>query len=75
MKEAMRYIHPLAEYIVVFDADFVPPTNILRQFIHQFRLHEKDVKPVAAVQGYQLHYLNRNENWITKGVRAEFSGS
>lgn len=75
LKEAMRYMHPLAEYIVVFDADFVPPANILRQFIQKFRLHEKDTKPVAAVQGYQLHYLNRNENWITKGVRAEFSGS
>ena len=75
LKEAMKFMHPLAEYIVVFDADFVPPANILRQFIHQFRLHDKDVKPVAAVQGYQLHYLNRNENWITKGVRAEFSGS
>ncbi len=75
LKEAMKYMHPLAEYIVVFDADFVPPTNILRQFIHQFRLYGQDQKPVAAVQGYQLHYLNRNENWITKGVRAEFSGS
>ncbi len=75
LREAMKYIHPLTEYVVVFDADFVPPTNILRQFIQQFRLHEKETKPVAAVQGYQLHYLNRNENWITKGVRAEFSGS
>lgn len=75
LKEAMRFMHPLTEYIVVFDADFVPPANILRQFIYQFKLYEKDSKPVAAVQGYQLHYLNRNENWITKGVRAEFSGS
>lgn len=72
---AMKYIHPLTQFIVVFDADFVPPSNILRQFVHQFRLHEKDPKPIAAVQGYQLHYLNRNENWITKGVRTEFSGS
>ena len=75
LQEAMKFIHPLTEYVVVFDADFVPPTNILRQFIYQFRIHEQDTKPIAAVQGYQLHYLNRNENWITKGVRAEFSGS
>jgi len=75
LQQAMKYIHPLTQFIVVFDADFVPPANIIRQFIHQFRLHEQDKKPVAAVQGYQLHYLNRNENWITKGVRAEFSGS
>ena len=71
----MKYIHPLTEYVVVFDADFVPPANILKQFIHQFKLHENETKPVAAVQGDQLHYLNRNENWITKGVRAEFSVS
>lgn len=75
LRQALDYIHPLTEYVVVFDADFVPPADILRQFVHQFRLHQQDSKPVAAVQGYQLHYLNRNENWITKGVRAEFSGS
>jgi len=75
LEEAMKYIHPLTEYIVVFDADFVPPANILVQFIHQFHIHSKESKPVAAVQGYQLHYLNRNENWVTKGVRTEFSGS
>jgi hypothetical protein len=30
---------------------------------------------IAAVQGYQLHHLNKRENWITKGVRTEYSGS
>jgi len=29
----------------------------------------------VAVQGYQLHSLNQGENWLTAGVRAEFSGS
>lgn len=29
----------------------------------------------VAVQGYQLHSLNRSENWLTQGIRAEFSGS
>lgn len=75
LQKAIKYLHPQTEFIVVFDADFVPPPNILRQFVNHFRLHQFDAKPVAAVQGYQLHYLNRNENWITKGVRAEFSGS
>lgn len=75
LQKAIKYLHPHTEFIVVFDADFVPPSDILRQFINHFRLHQFDAKPVAAVQGYQLHYLNRNENWITKGVRAEFSGS
>ncbi|MDE3111880.1 MAG: glycosyltransferase [Chloroflexota bacterium] len=30
---------------------------------------------LAAVQGYQWHMLNASENWITKGIRTEFSGS
>jgi len=29
---------------------------------------------IGVVQGYQLHLLNKNENWITKGIRCEFSG-
>lgn len=29
----------------------------------------------VAVQGYQLHSLNQNENWLTAAVRAEYSGS
>ncbi len=29
---------------------------------------------IGVVQGYQLHHLNKNENWITKGIRCEFSG-
>ncbi len=75
LEKAIEYMHPLTEYVVVFDADFVPPPNIIKQFIAQWGLYLDEEKPIAAVQGYQLHYLNRNENWITKGVRAEFSGS
>jgi len=30
---------------------------------------------LAAVQGYQWHYLNKSQNWITRGVRAEYSGN
>ena len=32
-------------------------------------------REIAAVQGYQLHTLNISENWITRGVRAEYSGN
>jgi len=31
--------------------------------------------PIAAVQGYQWHVLNKSENWITRGVRTEYAGS
>jgi len=30
---------------------------------------------LAAIQGYQWHYLNKSENWLTEGIRAEYSGS
>jgi len=75
LQQALRYMHPDTEYVVVFDADFVPPPDILRRFISEFDARRGKGKPVAAVQGYQLHHLNKNENWLTKGVRAEFSGS
>lgn len=32
-------------------------------------------REIAAVQGYQLHTLNSSENWMTRGVRAEYSGN
>ncbi len=35
----------------------------------------RDDDRVAAVQGYQWHILNASENWITRGVRVEYSGS
>jgi len=78
LAEALRHMDPRAEYIMVFDADFIPPPDIIRQFLVYFEDRnesEGDGQRVAAVQGYQLHHLNKRENWITRGVRAEFSGS
>lgn len=75
LQAAQRYMHPLCKFVMVFDADFVPPPTIIRDFLGHFKKVENVGKPVAAVQGYQLHYLNKTENWVTKGVRAEFSGS
>jgi cellulose synthase/poly-beta-1,6-N-acetylglucosamine synthase-like glycosyltransferase/CheY-like chemotaxis protein len=39
--------------------------------------HELELidESLAVVQGYQWHVLNASENWITRGVRTEFSGS
>jgi cellulose synthase/poly-beta-1,6-N-acetylglucosamine synthase-like glycosyltransferase len=50
--------------VMVFDADFVPPSNLMSRFVERFRDGE-----VVAVQGYQRHDLNADENWVTKGVR------
>ena len=119
--KATNYMNPKAKYAVVFDADFIPPPDILRRFLwyfegqdgngdngyanpangngHRFaddvlRYYENgqngrngngdelldrvddwfERRKIGVVQGYQLHHLNKNENWITKGIRAEFSG-
>jgi cellulose synthase/poly-beta-1,6-N-acetylglucosamine synthase-like glycosyltransferase len=49
---------------MVFDADFVPPSDLMSRFVERFRDGE-----AVAVQGYQRHDLNVDENWVTKGVR------
>ena len=68
LNEALRHTDPRAEYICVFDADFVPPPDIIRKMLLYFTNDR-----VAAVQGYQRHVLNCSENWITRGVSAGFS--
>jgi len=106
LNEALRHMDPRAKYVMVLDADFIPPPDIVRQFLAYFEmwnggngpngnskphnggLNKGDFeniskklevwhrnKEVAAVQGYQWHYLNSSENWLTRGVRTEFSGS
>ncbi|TMG55933.1 MAG: glycosyltransferase, partial [Chloroflexi bacterium] len=95
LQEALRRMNPRTEYVMIFDADFVPPADAIWHFLDYFgRLakakngngngHAKNGNGhgaptngdrLAVVQGYQWHMLNASENWITKGVRAEFAGS
>jgi len=112
LNEALKRMDPRAEYVMVFDADFVPPSDIIQQFLPYFgnntngnhngnnhlngnhsngndrtvskdeyqRIIEKleqwyQKRELAVVQGYQWHYLNAGENWLTKGIRAEYSSS
>ena len=87
LNEALNHTSPRAEYVVVLDADFVPEPDILKRFLAYFNKHgaNGDGGPngtgrygggrLAAVQGYQWHTLNRSENWLTRGVSCEFSGS
>jgi len=121
LQNATKYMNPKAKYVVIFDADFIPPPDILKRFLWYFQREidgiyqgpiEKKIgikhrygndypklfrdvegnlkgqnkklldrvdnwyiqRKIGVVQGYQLHHLNKNENWITKGIRAEFSG-
>ncbi|UCF60250.1 MAG: DUF2341 domain-containing protein, partial [Anaerolineaceae bacterium] len=87
---AVQRMDPRTEFVAVFDADFVPPPDILHQFLAYFyglngsngnhisedatHVSLADDK-VAVVQGYQWHMLNASENWITRGIRTEYSGS
>ncbi|UCH57348.1 MAG: glycosyltransferase, partial [Candidatus Bathyarchaeota archaeon] len=112
LQKAVEYMDPRTEYIVVFDADFIPPSDILRKFLWYFEGGDRNghdenghrftdeilnhyvssngegsgedifnkveewymKRRIGVVQGYQLHHLNKNENWITKGIRCEYSG-
>src|SRR3989338_4173409 len=91
LQKALEHTDGRAEYICVFDADFVPFPDTVEQFVKTFQVlnandnaNEKarmDANElmgnsrVAAVQGYQWHVLNKSENWITRGVRTEYAGS
>jgi cellulose synthase/poly-beta-1,6-N-acetylglucosamine synthase-like glycosyltransferase len=57
-------LHPRSTHVIVFDADFVPPPDIVVRFLKHFENPD-----VNAVQGYQKHDLNETENMITRAVR------
>jgi len=78
--QAAKLMDERAEFVVVFDADFVPYPDTLELFLKYFKAQnqmKEDYKQsnVAVVQGYQWHVLNKSENWITRGVRSEYAGS
>lgn len=60
----LDHTDPRSTHVLVFDADFVPPSDLVDRFLARF-----NNDGIAAVQGYQRHDLNAEENWITKGVR------
>jgi cellulose synthase/poly-beta-1,6-N-acetylglucosamine synthase-like glycosyltransferase/transposase len=80
LQEALKHTDKQAEFICVFDADFVPYPDTLDLFLKYFKVQNNmsenyKKSDVAAVQGYQWHVLNKSENWITRGVRSEYAGS
>jgi len=64
----LDHLDPRSTHVIVFDADFVPPNDLVSRFLARFEDEE-----VAAIQGHQRVDLNAEENWITKGVRVWFS--
>lgn len=82
LSDALKKTDPRAEFVVVFDADFIPYPDTITQFLKYFKavngnLNSQTIQNTkqVAVQGYQWHVLNKSENWITRGVRTEYSGS
>ncbi len=80
LKEAIKQTDPRTEFIIVYDADFVPAPGSIKSFLKEFFIQngntfslDKD-KNLAAVQGYQWHVLNKDENFVTSGIRFGFSG-
>lgn len=68
LNTGLEQINPKSKYILIFDADFVPPPDLINRFLKRF-----EDNSVTVVQGYQVHDLNAEENWITKAYRVMFS--
>ncbi len=80
LQKALENTNPRAEYISVFDSDFVPFPDTISQFVKMFQescgsLDNVRDSNIAAVQGYQWHVLNKSQNWVTRGVRSEYAGN
>ena len=64
LNEGLKHLDPRSELVLVLDADFVPPRDVIQRLLANFTDER-----VGAVQGYQWPVLNADENWITRGVR------
>jgi cellulose synthase/poly-beta-1,6-N-acetylglucosamine synthase-like glycosyltransferase len=64
LNEGLEHLDARSTHVLILDADFVPPADLLKRFLARYGDGE-----TVAVQGYQNHDLNAEENWLTKGVR------
>lgn len=80
LKYAVEQMDERTEFVIVFDADFVPYPDTIEMFVKYFKANNQGSEDygktnVAVIGGYQWHVLNKSENWITRGVRTEYAGS
>ena len=68
LNNAMRHCDGRSEYVLLFDADYVPQPDIIWRFIERF-----GDKGVDAVQGYPEPSLNASKNLFTMSVSTAFS--
>jgi len=52
--------HVTGEFITIFDADFIPRSDVLQRSIHHF------VDPDVCVVQTRWEHLNRDDSWLTK---------
>ena len=58
-----------SDFVMIFDADYVPPPGLLRKIVPYIYLHED----VAFVQTRST-YLNPRQSWVTKAVALALDG-
>jgi cellulose synthase/poly-beta-1,6-N-acetylglucosamine synthase-like glycosyltransferase len=58
-----------SDFLMIFDADFIPPKDILRKLVPYMYLDEK----VAFVQT-RSSYLNKNQSWVTRSTALAIDG-
>ncbi|HJX23703.1 MAG TPA: glycosyltransferase family 2 protein [Candidatus Bathyarchaeia archaeon] len=68
LNEGLEHLDTRSTHVLILDADFVPPKDLLQRFLAKYC-----DGGTVAVQGYQNHDLNAEENWLTKGVRVLYS--
>jgi len=80
LRNALTAMDPAVEYVMLLDADAIPFPDAIERFLPRFFRRTADGgwerrARIAAVQSYQWHVLNKDEGFITSGVRAEYAGS
>jgi cellulose synthase/poly-beta-1,6-N-acetylglucosamine synthase-like glycosyltransferase len=68
MNNALKRCDRRSEYLLLFDADYVPQPDIIWRFMERF-----DDYGVDAVQGYPEPSLNSSKNLFTMSVGTSFS--
>ena len=68
LDEGLKHLDPRSEFVLVFDADFIPPKDVIQRLLVRF-VDEK----IVAVQGYHMAKLNSDENAVTRASRTHMS--
>lgn len=58
-----------SDFVIIFDADFVPPKDILRRLVPYMDIDEK----IAFVQT-RSGYLNKKQSWVTRSTALAIDG-